>query len=392
MAPTNQSYLEGFLVQSTGRDHSVKNLLEVLKKTVSFTTGLVFTVAPRGGLQLAQPANVSEGLLKAYGKSFYNEDRLSWTAILKKKATRVSDIYGRDELERSLYSQELLQPQNLKYGVALPIAAPVIQGYPGVVHVLRTAAEGDFSGKEIEALNGVIAQFDARKAPAAKKGAKAAPAVSSAFIILDGKQKPIYNAPGFASLDQRIREQLVDHAKRRQQVNGSGSVADRVTVPDSHGDVWVFRVVAYRRFPGLGDGPYTFLCRQPACHDWVAVKPTDFAADSELSRLIPSLKFMQQEFHRGPTLVEVSKQVHLSPFHFHRRFTELMGLTPKQFLLDCQILEAKHELVAGQKELAQIAKDCGFAHQSHFTSRFKQTTGLTPTRWRRMMADRSESR
>ena len=30
----------------------------------------------------------------------------------------------------------------------------------------------------------------------------------------------------------------------------------------------------------------------------------------------------------------------------------------------------------------QIAKDCGFAHQSHFTSRFKQAAGITPTRWR----------
>jgi AraC family transcriptional regulator len=37
--------------------------------------------------------------------------------------------------------------------------------------------------------------------------------------------------------------------------------------------------------------------------------------------------------------------------------------------------------------LSEIAKECGFAHQSHFTSRFKQATGLTPTRWRRLAAD-----
>ena len=81
----------------------------------------------------------------------------------------------------------------------------------------------------------------------------------------------------------------------------------------------------------------------------------------------------------------------LSPFHFHRRFTELLGLTPKQYLLACQIHEAKSELLAGEKELAQIAKDCGFAHQSHFTSRFKQATGLTPTRWRRMAQQRTKA-
>ena len=34
---------------------------------------------------------------------------------------------------------------------------------------------------------------------------------------------------------------------------------------------------------------------------------------------------MQQEFHRTPTLDEISAKAHLSPFHFHRRFTELLG-------------------------------------------------------------------
>jgi AraC family transcriptional regulator len=79
--------------------------------------------------------------------------------------------------------------------------------------------------------------------------------------------------------------------------------------------------------------------------------------------------------------------VHLSPFHFHRRFAELLGLTPKHFLLECQIYEAKMQLLSKKKDLAQIATDCGFAHQSHFTSRFKQATGLTPTRWRRAAID-----
>ena len=69
----------------------------------------------------------------------------------------------------------------------------------------------------------------------------------------------------------------------------------------------------------------------------------------------------------------------------------MLGLTPKQFLLDCQIHLAKSELLSGEKELAQVAKECGFAHQSHFTSRFKQATGLTPTRWRRMALARREA-
>ena len=66
-------------------------------------------------------------------------------------------------------------------------------------------------------------------------------------------------------------------------------------------------------------------------------------------------------------------------------------MTPKQFLLDCQINLAKTELLSGEKELVRIARECGFAHQSHFTSRFKQATGFTPTRWRKMALARQNA-
>src|SRR5205085_10122170 len=140
----------------------------------------------------------------------------------------------------------------------------------------------------------------------------------------------------------------------------------------------------YRDYPALADGGLVLFCIQPSCAEWATVRSADLQADNELARLIPAMKFMREEFSRGPTLGEISKQVHLSPFHFHRRFAELLGLTPKHYLLECQIQAAKVELLARRKELAEIATDCGFAHQSHFTSRFKQTTGLTPTRWRRL--------
>src|SRR5690349_6388156 len=138
--------MKGSTVTATGREqHTVRQLLESLKKAVPFTSGLVLTTVPRGGLQLAQPANVSEALLKSYAKGFHTEDRLSWQAILKKKPVRPNDVYDREEYESTPYVQEFLQPEGLKYAVALPLVAPVLEGYPGVVHVFRAADEGDFT-------------------------------------------------------------------------------------------------------------------------------------------------------------------------------------------------------------------------------------------------------
>jgi AraC-like DNA-binding protein len=126
---------------------------------------------------------------------------------------------------------------------------------------------------------------------------------------------------------------------------------------------------------------------QPDCREWNALRAADLNADGELARLVPAMQFMHREFGRGPTLNEIAETVSLSPFHFHRRFTELFGITPKHFLLECQITAAKTFMAAGDKNLVEIANACGFAHQSHFTSRFKQATGLTPTGWRRMADD-----
>ena len=96
---------------------------------------------------------------------------------------------------------------------------------------------------------------------------------------------------------------MTDHAKRLVQgLNGHGTAGDRIQFPDSHGDHWAFRVVAYKRYPALGEGSFTFFCLQPDCCEWGVVKPADFQADPELSRLIPALKFMQKEFRRGPGL------------------------------------------------------------------------------------------
>jgi AraC-like DNA-binding protein len=285
----------------------------------------------------------------------------------------------------------------VKFALSLPLASPVLEGYPGAVHLLRTADQGEFSADEIAALRQAVKVFeiDLAAARGTKRNSQVAHAVvarpSVSIAILDNQLRTIVPGEAWQGADEGLRSQMVDQARRQlAAMNGNELAIDRVNLPDSHGDQWVFNRVTYKKYPAIAEWPVTFFCLQPECGDWSTVKPVDLQADPELSRLIPAVKFMHAEYSRGPTLVEIAQQVKLSPFHFHRRFTELLGMTPKQYMLGCQIHQAKTELLSGQKELAAIAKDCGFAHQSHFTSRFKQATGLTPTRWRRMALRRGQ--
>jgi len=379
---------------------SIRNLLDHLRKVVPFSQGIAITTMPRGGLQIAQPAHLPEAVVKSYNRGVHAEDRPAWRAMTEGQAVRPQSCWEARDFEGSIYYRELLLPLNMRHAVALPLAAPVLEGYPGAVYVARSADDADFKQSEIDELMSAVRQFDekveshyaARRASAVNADSPMHERPPVYFVVIDSHSQPSMVGVEWAGLDDRLRQQMVDIAgKRVSHLNGDGQQFDRVQLPDDHGDIWTFRVATYRTYPALGEGAYSFFCLTPACHEWGSVKPADLQADQEVARLIPALKFMQQEFHRGPTLGEIAKQVELSPFHFHRRFTELLGLTPKQYLLECQIHSAKTQLLSRTKDLRVIARDCGFAHQSHFTSRFKQATGLTPTRWRRMMTEREKA-
>lgn len=379
---------------------SSRHLLDSLRKVAGFSQGLVVSSMPRGGLQIALPSHLPESVVKGYNRSLHAEDRPVWRAMSEGKPIRPQSCWGPRDLEGSIYYRELLLPLNLQRSIALPVVSPILDGYPGAVYLGRGPDEADFKNSEIEHWMETIRQHD-RKAQSLRVARRESedkadspmherPPVS--FVVVDRGLEPRLPGAEWGGFDEALRAEMIDQARRRMQhLNGDGQVMDRVQLADEHEDIWTFRVATYKTYPALGEGPYVFFCLTPTCAEWGAVKPSDFAADPELSRLIPALKFMQQEFHRGPTLVEIAKQVELSPFHFHRRFTELLGLTPKQYMLECQIHEAKTQLLLRVKDLALIARDCGFAHQSHFTSRFKQASGLTPTRWRRMMTERENA-
>src|SRR5450432_3382844 len=370
-------------------------ILNEFKGEVRFAEALILTSLPRGGLQIVQPAEISESLLRNYSRNFQSQDRLTWQAIARGEAIRARNAWPVGEFEASEYYRELMQPSGLMYAAAAPLAAPVLDGYPGAVHIYRRAEDGAFTDDELRQLMAFAKELDqtiARTRSArlnsscANEPGKNWPAVHQ--FIFDATLRSPLPQTDTSALDAQLRQNILQDARKRlAHVNGEAILSDRVPLPDSRGDLWNFRVAIHRSYPALGDGPVAFFSLEPSCSDWSTLRPADFQADNEIARLIPAMKFMREEFHRGPTLVEIAKTVRLSPFHFHRRFTELLGITPKHFLLDCQIQQAKKDLLDRKKDLATISKECGFAHQSHFTSRFKQASGLTPTRWRRMASE-----
>lgn len=388
------SNLNSLLKINRGESFSYRQIFEWIGKYVPFEIGVIVSTMPRGGLQIVQPQRIPETMARLYSKQFHAEDKPVWTAILEQRPVTGKECWG-SNYDTVPFVNEFMRVIGLDYVAAVPLSAPVINGYAGALVLYRGPEQGDFKSADLSAMEEIAGDLDnaierhreMRVGEACENNLTLKHRSSVRQFVFDKSMHQLMPDSDLNALEENVRAEMLKRVKQEFTRMNSAEIVDRLALPDTRGDLWVFHLHPIKDYPALG-GPVVFCNLHPASCEWAAVRPADFQADSELARLIPALKFMEEEFRRGPTLTEIAHTTHLSPFHFHRRFTELLGLTPKHFMLDCQIEESKRMLTEGKKSLAEIAAICGFAHQSHFTSRFKQATGLTPTRWRRLAAER----
>jgi AraC family transcriptional regulator len=72
----------------------------------------------------------------------------------------------------------------------------------------------------------------------------------------------------------------------------------------------------------------------------------------------------------------------LSPGQFARAFKQTTGLSPQKWRTQERVIKAKRLLQTRSLSLTAISCDCGFTDQSHFTRTFTEIVGVPPGRWR----------
>jgi len=102
----------------------------------------------------------------------------------------------------------------------------------------------------------------------------------------------------------------------------------------------------------------------------------------EDSRIACALAYIHDRFAYSPSLNEIAEAVHISPFHFHRLFTNLVGLSPKQYLQRKQLQFARWLLRSTRKPIREVATQSGFSSHGHFASTFQRVNGMSPTMYR----------
>jgi len=81
-------------------------------------------------------------------------------------------------------------------------------------------------------------------------------------------------------------------------------------------------------------------------------------------------------------LSTAAKEAGLSPFHFLRLFSKVLGVTPHQYLVRSRLRRAARLLAADGASITQIAYDVGFGDLSNFVRSFHRAAGVSPRRFR----------
>lgn len=95
-------------------------------------------------------------------------------------------------------------------------------------------------------------------------------------------------------------------------------------------------------------------------------------------RLQRVVDLIEAHLGEGLTIEALANEACLSPYHFARAFKAATGKAPHRYLTDRRIARAAAMISDGRRSLAEIADECGFSSQAHFTRWFKQIVGVTP--------------
>jgi len=81
-------------------------------------------------------------------------------------------------------------------------------------------------------------------------------------------------------------------------------------------------------------------------------------------------------------LEDAAAQAGVSPFHFLRLFSSVLGVTPHQYLVRSRLRHAARLLADDDKAVTDIAYDVGFGDLSNFTRTFHRAAGVSPLKFR----------
>ncbi|MBE6689366.1 MAG: helix-turn-helix transcriptional regulator [Ruminococcaceae bacterium] len=96
-----------------------------------------------------------------------------------------------------------------------------------------------------------------------------------------------------------------------------------------------------------------------------------------------SKKYIEENIDKTVTLSDIAGFVNLSPNYFHTLFSDIEGITPREYITKYRLSLVCELLRTSSLSLSEISDRCGFCNQQYMSLLFKKSFGLSPRAYRR---------
>ncbi|MGJ8655608.1 MAG: AraC family transcriptional regulator [Akkermansiaceae bacterium] len=110
---------------------------------------------------------------------------------------------------------------------------------------------------------------------------------------------------------------------------------------------------------------------------------TSDTARNSSNSLSLMIEFIKENYAKKLSIEDLATMSSLSVSALERKFKKVFHITPSQYILNIRIQEACHLLIHSSRPLIEIASDCGFYDQSHFSRQFSKAMNSSPLKYRK---------
>ena len=101
------------------------------------------------------------------------------------------------------------------------------------------------------------------------------------------------------------------------------------------------------------------------------------------ARAVDAARWLNEHAAEQIDLESAARAVGLSSFHFLRVFSNVLGVTPHQYLVRARLRRAASLLADDSQSITDVAFDVGFGDLSNFVRTFHRAAGVSPGDFRR---------
>ena len=133
---------------------------------------------------------------------------------------------------------------------------------------------------------------------------------------------------------------------------------------------------------GVDEAALLFAARYARLNDAKPARSQRITA-SDRRRAIAAAHWIEAHAAEPIALTDVAHAVRLTPFHFLRLFSRVLGVSPHQYLVRTRLRTAARLLAEPERKVTETAYAVGFADLSNFIRTFTRAAGLSPRAFQR---------